>query len=214
MHTTLTSPVRPHLWLRILLLSLLWVALLAAITPATASAQDNDGQTPGNQCSPDVDADRNDETMARISLDCPDDQQIESVTLETTEGGSIEAGSGTSCTRISNTKSRCDDTDGDSVINAEFTNGQDQSVCAEPRLMVDFAVDFVDDEENERIENVEVRNCPVESDDEGTPEGGIDSGAGGTAPRSSAPGPVFPALGVVFVLLAAGGLVGRLRAAR
>ncbi|CAA9514327.1 MAG: hypothetical protein AVDCRST_MAG17-2183 [uncultured Solirubrobacterales bacterium] len=215
MQTSLTSALGPHLRLRALLLSLLSVALLAAIAPAAASAQTSDDQNAGNQCDPDVDADRDDQTMARISLECPVDSEIGTVTLRTTEGGSVEGRDGTTCERVSNREFECQPEDGGRRISAQFTNGQDDSVCAEPRLMVDFEVNFSDDTRDETIENVEVRNCPVESgDDEATPEGGIDSGAGGTALRSSAPGPAFPALGVVFVLLAAGGLVARLRAAR
>ena len=92
-------------------------------------------------------------------------------------------------------------------------------------LAVDFVVEL-DDGTTETIDNVEASGCSdssgsggsgsggegVSGEDDGTtPEGGVDSGAGGTAKPSDTAGVAGPVSGAALILLAlaSGGLVLR-----
>jgi LPXTG-motif cell wall-anchored protein len=100
--------------------------------------------------------------------------------------------SGTECTNVDQNTFRCQPTgDATGVITGQFTNALGDAVCAEPPLTIDFTVTF-DDDSTEEINDVRVANCSQDSggggtggvvdtgeDNSRTPEGGVDSGAGG-----------------------------------
>jgi hypothetical protein len=98
-------------------------------------------------------------------------------------------------------------------------------VCADPPLTIDFAVEL-EGGGTEQIDNVRVANCSQDSggggvvdtgeDNSRTPEGGVDSGAGGREAKTAGPGVVSALIAgaTVLGLVTAGLLARRRRGAR
>jgi len=149
-----------------------------------------------------------DERVASFVVDCGD-ASIENVVLETTEAGRVEGDSGTECSneqRSQTFECRPSGSGDDTLISGRFTNTQGDSVCADPRLTIDFTVDFANGgtqqsaadveaqgqgtepdggtqpADDQNIQNVEVSGCERARGDRGTtPRGGV--GDRGTTPR-------------------------------
>ena len=210
---------------RRLLVALLPVlALLVALAPASAMAGAGSGTS--GDCTATVRTDNDTSEVADISVDC-DGAAIDNVRL-TTNGrneGTLEGNEGTTCDPDQTAVEFICQPSGSSdalSISARFDEAQGEAVCLNPVLEVDFTVTF-EDESTEDIENVEASGCSDSSgggggegisgeDDGSTPEGGVDSGAGGTAKPSDAAGAAaVPLTGAALILLAlaSGGLVLR-----
>jgi len=201
---------------RFVLLVLLPVLLLfaaLALAPASAMAGDTGGDGP---CSATVTAD-DDPRIATFDLDCGDGNDIATATLRTNEEneGSVEGDDDTDCEEQTNREFTCTPTDPASSIGGRFTiDGDDQDVCVEPRLQIDFEVDF-DDGSMEEVNDVVVEGCPSDSgsggdEDSGTtPEGGVDSGFGGTAKAASTTTLPLAGAGLAFLVLVSAGLLVR-----
>jgi len=202
---------------------------MAVLLPASASAQG--GSDP---CTAEVRATQ-DETVASFTVDCGD-ASIENVFIETTESGRVEGDSGTECSNDEGQTFECrpSGSSDDSIITGRFTNGQGDSVCADPRLTMDFTVEFAsggtqpsaadvdaqgegtgpgtepngtEPDADQNIENVEVSGCEGGGGgDRGTtPRGGVDSGAGGAAASGGlSPTAIVLAASVLGLALAGG----------
>ncbi len=200
----------------VLLAVLLVLVLLAALAPASAMAGGGDS---GGTCDATVTTTQSMST-ASFGVDCGDGNNIASVTLRTNEEneGSVEGDDNTDCTEQSNREFECSPTDPDSSIGGRFEIDGNDDVCADPRLEVSFTVDL-EDGTTEEINNVEVSGCSDstsggDEDSGATPEGGVDSGAGGTANPAASPGAALPIAGatlLVVALASAGLLVRRTR---
>jgi len=208
------------------------LVLTAVLLPASASAQDGSGP-----CTAEVRATQ-DERVASFVVDCGD-ASIENVVLETTEAGRVEGDSGTECSneqRSQTFECRPSGSGDDTLISGRFTNTQGDSVCADPRLTIDFTVDFANGgtqqsaadveaqgqgtepdgtqpADDQNIQNVEVSGCERPRGDRGTtPRGGVDSGAGGAAEPRRGLSPAVIAGGASLLALALlGGTVLALR---
>ena len=193
------------------------LVLLAALVPAAAMAGSGSGGSGGGSsgtCTAEVRA-TDEQTGARITVECGDDAQIDSVDLSLNElnEGQVDGESGTTCepedTSLNFTCETSGSNDG-SGIAAEFTDDDGESVCADPALEIDFTVNFFGDErDSEEIENVEVTGCSGTSgggggdeDDGATPAGGVDSGAGGADEPSGPLAAALPLTGAALAVLA------------
>jgi hypothetical protein len=180
--------------------------LLLALAVAPAPALGGEGPS----CEATVTSTQ-DPGVAAIDVEC--DDEIRSVEVDTTEDGELNGNTGTECT--GQTRSfTCEPEDPpSSLISAQF-DAVSGDVCASPRLTVDFEVSFVGEgSEVEDINNVEVSGCSDTSvggdeDDGATPEGGVDSGFGGTGAQGSGTGPALPIAGATLLLLLALALAG------
>jgi hypothetical protein len=205
---------------RRLLVALLPVlALLVALAPASAMAQTGSGTS--GDCTATVRTDNDTSEVARITVDCGNGV-ITNVNLRTNgrNEGTLEGDNGTTCDPDQvNVEFDCQPGSGDAVsIRAQFDEAQGEAVCLNPVLAVDFVVTLEDDR-TETIDNVEASGCSDSSGSEGgggeddgtTPEGGVDSGAGGTAKPSDTAGVAGPLSGAALILLAlaSGGLLLR-----
>lgn len=198
------------------------LTLLVALAPTAAMAgTSNDGSS--GPCTAKLTSTQ-DRAVASFSVDCGDGNEISNVNLQTNENneGSVEGDSGTDCTERSSREFDCSPTDPATSIGGRFRSAGEDEVCADPRLQIDFSVNLEDGRIVE-INNVDVANCSDTSDTSGgedngsTPEGGVDSGAGGTAQASSELGIALPIAGGTLIVLALatfGLLVRRNRAAR
>jgi hypothetical protein len=190
---------------RLVLLAVLSVlAVLAALAPASAMAGGGGGTSENCEATVTVGQDPG---VAAIDVECAD-REISSVEVDTTEDGNLEGNEGTEC-EGQDRSFTCTPTGSDgSLVSARF-DSVSGDVCADPRLTVDFEVSFVGEDEPETINNVEVSGCSDsggggsggDEDDGDTPEGGVDSGAGGTA-KSAAIGPALPLVGAALLVLA------------
>ena len=210
---------------RLLVALLPALALLIALAPASAMAGAGSGTS--GDCTATVRTDNDTSEVADISVDC-DGAAIDNVRL-TTNGrneGTLGGNEGTTCDPDQTAVEFICQPSGSSdalSISARFDEAQGEAVCLNPVLEVDFTVTF-EDESTEDIENVEASGCSDSSggggggegisgeDDGSTPEGGVDSGAGGTAKPSDAAGAAaVPLTGAALILLAlaSGGLVLR-----
>ena len=205
---------------RRLLVALLPVlALLVALAPASAMAQTGSGTS--GDCTATVRTANDTSEVARITVDCGNGV-ITNVNLRTNgrNEGTLEGDNGTTCDPDQvNVEFDCQPGSGDAVsIRAQFDEAQGEAVCLNPVLAVDFVVTLEDDR-TETIDNVEASGCSDSSGSEGgggeddgtTPEGGVDSGAGGTAKPSDTAGVAGPLSGAALILLAlaSGGLLLR-----
>jgi opacity protein-like surface antigen len=209
--TEMKAAVRNRISPRFVLLAVLPVLLLlAAMAPASAMAGAGGGGG-GSQgdCEATLTATQSTST-ASFSVDCGDGNDIRSVNLRTNEQneGSVEGDNNTECTEQSSREFDCAPPDPDSSIGGRFESDGDDNVCSDPRLTVDFTVDL-EDASTEDIDNVVVSDCSDSSgsgsgdeDDGSTPEGGVDSGAGGTAKPSAASGAALPLTGAALIVLA------------
>jgi hypothetical protein len=144
--------------------------------------------------------------------------------------GALEGDNGTTCDPDGvNREFNCQPGNDGSSISALFNEAQGEAVCLNPVLAVDFMIEFnggTTEQVIEQIDNVEASGCSDSSgssgggggegvsgeDDGSTPEGGVDSGAGGTAKPSDTAGVAGPLSGAALILLlalASGGLLLR-----
>lgn len=203
------------------LIAVLVAALMAgALTlPASALAGGSSGGGSGASCTAELTSTQ-DVTVASFSVECGEANPITAVRLETSESGSVEGNTGTECTAVDSTTFDCAPTPvPDSLVTGRFENARGQEVCADPRLTVDFTIEF-EDGPAETIEDFEITGCDDtggddgdtggdESGDEGSvPDGGIDSGRGRV---ESASGSALPLPGAILAVLclAGGGLLMR-----
>jgi hypothetical protein len=171
------------------------------------------GSDSSRDCTAEV-AGTQDPTVANIEVVCGD-RVIDNVELRLNERneGTLEGEEGnTTCqpddVSLTFNCQPSGDNDG-STIRAQLAADDSDEVCAEPRLEIDFTVTF-DDDSTEDIDNVEVSGCSEsgsggDEDSGATPEGGVDSGAGGTA-TPAATGPALPLAGAALVILAGASL--------
>ncbi len=227
---------------RRLLVALLPVLALLVALPASAMAapgqkirpEDGGGITASgtgsdssNDCTATVRTANNTSEVARITVDCGEGSVITNVDL-TTNGrneGTLDGDDGTTCDPDQVAREfDCQPGSDASSISALFNLAQGEAVCLNPVLAVDFTVTF-DDGTTETIDNLEASGCSDSSggggsgseggsgeDDGTTPEGGVDSGAGGTAKPSDTAGVAGPLSGAALILLlalASGGLLLR-----
>ncbi len=216
---------------RRLLVALLPVlALLVALAPASAMAGVGPITSSGN-CTATVRTANNTSEVARISVDCRTGT-ITNVNLRTNgrNEGALEGDNGTTCDPDGvNREFNCQPGNDGSSISALFNEAQGEAVCLNPVLAVDFMIEFnggTTEQVIEQIDNVEASGCSdssgsggsgsggegVSGEDDGTtPEGGVDSGAGGTAKPSDTAGVAGPVSGAALILLAlaSGGLLLR-----
>ncbi len=157
--------------------------------------------------------------VARITVDCGNGV-ITNVNLRTNgrNEGTLEGDNGTTCDPFDQVNVEFDcqpDERIPSPISALFNKAQGEAVCLNPVLAVDFVVEL-DDGTTETIDNLEASGCSDSSggggsgseggsgeDDGTTPEGGVDSGAGGTAKPSDTAGVAGPLSGAALILLLA-----------
>ena len=184
------------------------------------------GSDSSGGCTATVRTANNTSEVARITVDCGNGV-ITNVNLRTNgrNEGTLEGDNGTTCDPDQvNVEFDCQPGSGDAVsIRAQFDEAQGEAVCLNPVLAVDFVV-TLEDGSTEDIENVEASGCSDSSggggsgseggsgeDDGTTPEGGVDSGAGGTAKPSDTAGVAGPVSGAALILLAlaSGGLLLR-----
>jgi hypothetical protein len=207
--TETEAAVRNRISPRFALLTVLPVLLLlAAMAPASAMAGAGGGGGTSGPCEATVTSTQ-DRGVAAISIDCGDGNNITSAEVRTSEPGSIDERTGTSCREEGPRRFTCSPDDPGSLVTLGF-DADSGDVCASPRLNVDFTVEL-EDESTEDIDDVVVANCSDSSGSDGssgedngtTPEGGVDSGAGGTAQVSSgASGAALPLTGVALAVLA------------
>ena len=193
--------------------------ILAALVPASAMAGGGSGSGGGSEdaCTAEVRA-TDEQTGARITVECGEGATIDDVELSLNElnEGRVEGESGTRCepedTSLNFTCETSGSNDG-SGIAARFTDDDGESVCADPALEIDFTVNFFGERSSEEIENVQVSGCSGTSgagggggdeDDGATPEGGVDSGAGGTVRPSGPVAAGLPLTGAALTVLALG----------
>jgi hypothetical protein len=143
-----------------LFVRLLPVVLVAvSLVPASASAQGD-----SEPCTASVSATQ-DPRVAAIEVDCGG-TEIDTVDMTTSDQGSLDENSGTTCSPDnSNTEFRCEPEGSGSVVSARFDDDVG-GVCVDPRLTVDFSINFVgeggegtDPAASQNIENVEVSGC-------------------------------------------------------
>jgi hypothetical protein len=174
------------------------LALLVALAPASAMAGVGPITSSGN-CTATVRTANNTSEVARISVDCRSGT-ITNVNLRTNgrNEGALEGDNGTTCDPDGvNREFNCQPGNDGSSISALFNEAQGEAVCLNPVLAVDFVVEL-DGGTTETIDNLEASGCSdssgsggegVSGEDDGTtPEGGVDSGAGGTAKPSDTAG--------------------------
>lgn len=206
------------------------LALLVALAPASAMAGVGPITSSGN-CTATVRTANNTSEVARISVDCRSGT-ITNVNLRTNgrNEGALEGDNGTTCDPDQvNVEFDCQPGGDGSSISALFNEAQGEAVCLNPVLAVDFVVELdggTTEQVIEQIDNVEASGCSdssgsggsgsggegVSGEDDGTtPEGGVDSGAGGTAKPSDTAGVAGPVSGAALILLAlaSGGLLLR-----
>ena len=195
---------------RSLLLAVL-AALTLALLPSAASAQ-------SGSCTVELTATQ-DPAVGTFSVDC-DPNTITRAEIGSSETGSIEEGTGTECRPNGrDTNFTCEPTRSSSLVTGRF-RAADDDVCDRPRL--ELTVSVTTGAGSDEVGDVEIRNCSAsspdgaDSDDEDVPEGGIDTGAGGTA--DSVPtdwsGARFAALALVTLAVVAGALALRRGRAR
>lgn len=211
---------------RRLIATLVTLVAGALVLPSFSLAGSSSGGGSATQgpCTAEVTATQ-DPTVASFSVDCSEgSDNIVFARLETTESGSVEGNTGTTCTEIDSTTFDCEPTDPGQLVTGRFTNAREDEVCADPRLAVDFTLELGGDDEGASnaealIEDVEVANCDdsagtsgggASGDEESVPEGGVDSGRGPVEPAASSALPL--AVPILAVLgLAGGGLLIRRR---
>jgi hypothetical protein len=190
---------------RLLLLAVLpALVVLAAMAPASAMAGTNEGEGSSGPCTATVTSTQ-DPAVASISVDCGDGNPIEIVDLQTTEDGLLEDEPGTNCSNEESARNfTCEPSEPpESLLTFRF-RGDSEDICADPRLTIDFEV-RLEDGSTENIDNVVAGNCSDDSgggddeDDGATPEGGVDSGTGRTAPPAAI-GPALPIAGATLLL--------------
>ncbi len=209
------------------------LALLVALAPASAMAAPGppkgDEKPPGGgitasgtgsdssgDCTTTVRTANNTSEVARITVDCGNGV-ITNVNLRTNgrNEGTLEGDNGTCDPDQVNVEFDCQPGGDGSSISALFNKAQGEAVCLNPVLAVDFVVEL-DDGTTETIDNLEASGCSDSSggggsgseggsgeDDGTTPEGGVDSGAGGTAKPSDTAGVAGPLSGAALILLLA-----------
>jgi len=184
------------------------------------------GSDSSGDCTATVRTANNTSEVARITVDCGEGSVITNVDL-TTNGrneGTLDGDDGTTCDPDQVAREfDCQPGSDASSISALFNLAQGEAVCLNPVLAVDFVVEV--DGTTETIDNLEASGCSDSSggggsgsegisgeDDGSTPEGGVDSGAGGTAKPSDTAGVAGPLSGAALILLlalASGGLLLR-----
>ena len=211
---------------RLLVMVLAALLVAASLVPASAAAQGS------GSCTVNLNTTQ-DRTVAALDVEC--DAEFNFVRIEIldqTNEATLEGNAGTRCERIDSRGLVWDcfpvndagDETPDTLISARATLRGGDEVCVDPRLRADFTVDFVDGR-SERIEGVEVEGCSdtpsdtparanesLASDNQAFPEGGVDSGAGGSAGsrRDDSPLPIA-AVPVLALVLAGAALVLRRR---
>lgn len=196
-----------------LLLALLPVLLIAAVlTPTSAFAQG------GSSCDADVSNTRG-EAVADFTEDCGSDTLV-SVDITSNEDGSIEAGEGTDCTGAGRTFTCAPTSASGSRVSGRFIP-DDGTFCGGDPTMLTFTP-----ETDTGVQAAQELEAPCEGssgtgddgsgdgslDDESVPEGGVDSGAGGTVQVAGARGASLSVAGTALIsvsLLAAGLLLHR-----
>ncbi len=183
------------------------------------------GSDSSGDCTATVRTANNTSEVARITVDCGNGV-ITNVNL-TTNGrneGTLDGDNGTTCDPDQVAREfDCQPGSDGSSISALFNEAQGEAVCLNPVLAVDFVVEL-EGGGRETIDNLEASGCSDSSgsggsgseggsgeDDGTTPEGGVDSGAGGTAKPSDTAGVAGPLSGAALILLAlaSGGLLLR-----